>query len=80
MVCPPTTPCTAAVLPLTLRAVCHVPSPVPQAPATQASLGAGLPPTTPCTTINKVCSSGLKAVMLAAQAIAAGACVLAGVG
>ncbi|EFJ39622.1 hypothetical protein VOLCADRAFT_84837 [Volvox carteri f. nagariensis] len=43
-----------------------------QAPATQAALGAGLPPSTPCTLVNKVCSSGLKAVMLAAQAIMAG--------
>eukprot|EP00198_Chlamydomonas_reinhardtii_P005552 XP_001694888.1 acetyl-CoA C-acetyltransferase [Chlamydomonas reinhardtii] len=43
-----------------------------QAPATQASLGAGLPPSTPCTLVNKVCSSGLKAVMLAATAIMAG--------
>lgn len=41
-----------------------------QAPATQISLGAGIPPTTPATLINKVCASGLKAVMLAAQTIA----------
>lgn len=43
-----------------------------QAPARQAALGAGIPNTVPCTTINKVCSSGLKAVMMAAQAIKAG--------
>ncbi|GFR48434.1 hypothetical protein Agub_g10332 [Astrephomene gubernaculifera] len=43
-----------------------------QAPATQAALGAGLPPSTPATLVNKVCSSGLKAVMLAAQAVMAG--------
>ena len=43
-----------------------------QAPARQAALGAGIPDTVPCTTINKVCSSGLKAVMMAAQAIKAG--------
>lgn len=43
-----------------------------QAPARQASLGAGLPNSVPCTTINKVCGSGLKAVMLAASQIAAG--------
>ena len=43
-----------------------------QAPARQAALGAGLPPTVAALTINKVCGSGLKAVMLAAQAIAAG--------
>ncbi|MEE9208679.1 MAG: acetyl-CoA C-acetyltransferase [Gemmatimonadota bacterium] len=45
---------------------------VGQAPARQAALGAGLPPTTPALTINKVCGSGLKAVMLAAQSIRAG--------
>lgn len=45
---------------------------VGQAPARQAALGAGLPDTVPCTTVNKVCASGLKAVMSAAQAIALG--------
>lgn len=45
---------------------------VGQAPARQAALGAGLPNTVPCTTVNKVCGSGLKAVMLARQAIACG--------
>ncbi len=51
-----------------------------QAPARQAALGAGLPGTVPAVTINKVCGSGLKAVMLAAQAIKAGdaQCVVAG--
>ncbi len=43
-----------------------------QAPARQAALGAGLPPTVAAVTINKVCGSGLKAVMLADQAIRAG--------
>ena len=43
-----------------------------QAPARQAGLGADLPKTVRCTTINKVCGSGLKAVMLAAQAIQLG--------
>jgi acetyl-CoA C-acetyltransferase len=43
-----------------------------QAPARQAAIFAGLPDTTPCTTINKVCASGMKAVMQAAQAIALG--------
>jgi len=43
-----------------------------QAPARQASLGAGLDKSVPCMTINKVCGSGLKSVMLAAQAIATG--------
>lgn len=45
---------------------------VGQAPARQAALGAGIPDTVPCTTINKVCASGMKAVMNAAQAIALG--------
>jgi acetyl-CoA C-acetyltransferase len=43
-----------------------------QAPARQAALGAGLPETTPCWTLNKVCGSGLKAVISGAQAIALG--------
>lgn len=45
---------------------------VGQAPAKQAALKAGLPATVPCTTINKVCASGTKAIMLAAQAIQLG--------
>ena len=45
---------------------------VGQAPARQASLKAGLPPTVSALTINKVCGSGLNAVMLAAQAVRAG--------
>jgi acetyl-CoA C-acetyltransferase len=45
---------------------------VGQAPARQAAIGAGLPDGIPALTINKVCGSGLKAVMLAAQAIRAG--------
>ena len=43
-----------------------------QAPARQASLKADLPPSVPATAVNKVCGSGLKAVMFAAQAIRAG--------
>ncbi len=43
-----------------------------QAPARQAALFAGLPDSVPCTTVNKVCASGMKAVMLAAQAIKCG--------
>lgn len=43
-----------------------------QAPARQASLGAGIPQASPCTTINKVCASGMKAVMIAAQSIMTG--------
>ncbi len=43
-----------------------------QAPARQAALGAGIPNTVPCTTVNKVCSSGMKSVMFGAQAIMLG--------
>lgn len=43
-----------------------------QAPARQASVGAGLSVSVPCTTINKVCGSGMKTIMMAAQAILAG--------
>ncbi|HLG22365.1 MAG TPA: acetyl-CoA C-acetyltransferase [Candidatus Manganitrophaceae bacterium] len=43
-----------------------------QAPARQAAIGAGLPVSVPCVTINKVCGSGLKSVMMGAQAIALG--------
>ncbi|WP_116125830.1 acetyl-CoA C-acyltransferase [Lewinella sp. IMCC34183] len=43
-----------------------------QAPARQAALGAGIPNTVPCTTVNKVCSSGMKAVMFGAQTIMLG--------
>lgn len=43
-----------------------------QAPARQAAIFAGLPDTTPCTTVNKVCASGMKALMLGATAIGAG--------
>lgn len=45
---------------------------VGQAPARQAALGAGLPISVPCTTVNKVCASGMKAIMLGAQTILAG--------
>jgi acetyl-CoA C-acetyltransferase len=43
-----------------------------QAPARQVALGSGLSNATPCTTVNKVCASGMKAVMLGAQTILAG--------
>ena len=43
-----------------------------QAPARQAAIFAGIPNTVPCTTVNKVCASGMKAVMQAAQSIANG--------
>lgn len=45
---------------------------VGQAPARQAALGAGIPETVPCTTVNKVCASGMKAMMLATQIIQLG--------
>lgn len=51
---------------------CVLSAGVGQAPARQAALKAGLPVEVACTTINKVCGSGLKAVMLAAQAIVVG--------
>ncbi|XP_060603679.1 acetyl-CoA acetyltransferase, mitochondrial-like [Ruditapes philippinarum] len=43
-----------------------------QAPCRQATLGAGLPITTPTTTVNKVCASGMKSIMMAAQSIMCG--------
>lgn len=51
---------------------CVLPAGVGQAPARQAALKAGLPVEVACMTINKVCGSGLKAVMLAAQSITTG--------
>jgi acetyl-CoA C-acetyltransferase len=43
-----------------------------QAPANQASIYAGIPTNVPCTTVNKVCASGMKAIMLGAQSILSG--------
>ena len=51
---------------------CVLPAGVGQAPARQASLGAGIPNRAGCTTVNKVCGSGMKAVMLAHDALALG--------
>jgi len=51
---------------------CVLPAGLGQAPARQAALGAGLPTGTGCTTINKVCGSGMKAMMLAHDLIKAG--------
>jgi acetyl-CoA C-acetyltransferase len=51
---------------------CVLPAGLGQAPARQASLGAGLPQSVPCTTINKVCGSGMKTVMMAHDQIIAG--------
>ncbi len=59
---------------------CVLPAGQGQAPARQAALGAGLDKATPCTTINKMCGSAMKAAMLAADEIASGdaAIVVAG--
>ena len=59
---------------------CVLPANLGQAPARQAALGAGVPVAAPATTINKMCGSGLKAVMMAADQIRAGGAniVLAG--
>ncbi len=59
---------------------CVLPAGLGQAPARQAALSAGLPIGTPCTTVSKVCGSGMKALMVAHDAIVAGSAkvVLAG--
>ncbi len=51
---------------------CVLPAGVGQAPARQAALGAGMPQSVPCTTVSKVCGSGMKALMLGHDAILAG--------
>lgn len=51
---------------------CVLPANLGQAPARQASLAAGLPPAAGCTTLNKVCGSGMKAIMLGHDLIRAG--------
>ncbi len=51
---------------------CVLSAGVGQAPARQVALGAGLPLSVPCSTVNKVCGSGMKAVMMAAGAIQSG--------
>jgi acetyl-CoA C-acetyltransferase len=53
---------------------CVLPAGQGQAPARQAALHAGIPNSTPCTTINKVCGSGMKSVMLAHDALLVGSC------
>lgn len=59
---------------------CVLPAGLGQAPARQAALGAGVPPEVPATTINKMCGSAMKAIMLGADQLAAGraSLVLAG--
>jgi len=56
---------------------CVLPAGVGQAPARQVALGAGMALSTQCTTINKVCGSGMKAVLLAHDQIKAGSCQIA---
>lgn len=51
---------------------CVLPAGLGQAPARQAAIGAGIPTATPATTINKMCGSGLKAIMMAADQLRAG--------
>ena len=51
---------------------CVLPAGLGQAPARQASLGAGLPESVPCTTVSKVCGSGMKAIMLGHDALRVG--------
>lgn len=51
---------------------CVLPAGLGQAPARQAAIGAGLPESVPCTTVNKVCGSGMKSAMLAADLVRAG--------
>lgn len=51
---------------------CVLPAGLGQAPARQAALGGGLPVSAPCTTINKMCGSGMKAIMLGHDAIRVG--------
>lgn len=51
---------------------CVLPAGLGQAPARQAALAAGVPASVPATTLNKMCGSGLKAVMMAADQIRSG--------
>lgn len=55
---------------------CVLPAGLGQAPARQAALGAGLPQSSACATINKVCGSGMKTVMMAHDAVAAGSATI----
>jgi len=59
---------------------CVLPAGLRQAPARQASIGAGIPVNTGCTTVNKMCGSAMKAVMLGFDALRAGSadCIVAG--
>ncbi|MGA9333416.1 MAG: acetyl-CoA C-acetyltransferase, partial [Rudaea sp.] len=55
---------------------CVLPANLGQAPARQAAIAAGLPKSTGCTTINKVCGSGMKAIMLGHDLIKAGSATI----
>ena len=59
---------------------CVLPAGLGQAPARQAALGAGVPHSVPCTTISKVCGSGMRSVMLACDQILAGSARVAAAG
>ncbi|MGH6836852.1 MAG: acetyl-CoA C-acyltransferase [Methylocella sp.] len=56
---------------------CVLPAGQGQAPARQAALAAGMPQSTPCTTVNKMCGSGMKALMLAHDILCAGSARIA---
>ena len=56
---------------------CVLPAGVGQAPARQVALGANLPKSVRCTTVNKVCGSGMKTVLMAHDQILAGSCDIA---
>jgi acetyl-CoA C-acetyltransferase len=56
---------------------CVLPAGQGQAPARQAALAAGLPEATPCTTVNKMCGSGMKAIMFAHDILSAGSARIA---
>jgi len=53
---------------------CVLPAGTGQAPARQAALGAGLPPEVPCLTVNKMCGSGMEAIILGHDTLVAGSC------
>ena len=70
----------AAVAPADVEEVilgCVLPAGLGQAPARQAAIAAGVPLATPATTVNKMCGSGLKTVMMAADQIRAGSAQIA---
>jgi len=67
----------AGISPETVERVvmgCVLPAGLGQAPARQAALGAGLPAETPCTTVNKMCGSGMESIILGHDMLVAGSC------